>query len=55
MHCKAPNHNSGGCALKKQGISSEEAKKIVAAAAQQQTEEHTNEPINFTTQVTFCA
>lgn len=35
MHCKycgEENHNSGGCKLKKQGISSEEAKRMVATA-----------------------
>lgn len=34
-HCKGEGHNRGGCALRKQGISSEDAKKLVAVSAQQ--------------------
>ena len=38
-HCSEANHNSGGCKLKKQGITSVEAKKMVAnAQAQKQRE-----------------
>lgn len=40
-HCSEPNHNQGGCELKKQGITSIEAKKLVAikqAKAQREAE-----------------
>ncbi|XP_066160352.1 uncharacterized protein [Oryza sativa Japonica Group] len=48
-HCGEENHNSGGCNLKKQGISSEESKKIVATAKQaasMENEDNVNDPIN---------
>jgi hypothetical protein len=54
-HCKGPGHNCGGCALKKQGISSEEAKRIVAAEAHQQAHQDTTEPIQVLAQVKFCS
>lgn len=34
-HCSEPNHNAGGCKLKKMGFSSEDAKKLVATTQAQ--------------------
>ncbi|CAN6239724.1 unnamed protein product [Urochloa humidicola] len=60
-HCGAANHNSGGCQLKKDGISSEDAKRMVSATQQeqpmateplnvQQEQPMTTEPLNVTIQ-----
>jgi hypothetical protein len=46
-HSKVPDHNSKGCQLKKDGITSAAAKKLVAAAAQQQSEPQIDEPVQI--------
>ena len=51
-HCKAPHHNSGGCRLKKNGISSEDAKRMVAESQQAQlANQRIDEPLNAISQV----
>ena len=51
-HCKAPHHNSGGCRLKKDGISSEDAKRMVAESQQAQlANQRIDEPLNAISQV----
>lgn len=49
-HRRAPNHNSGGCRLKKDGISSEQAKRMVAASQKGQ-QESIDEPLNALGQI----
>jgi hypothetical protein len=46
-HCKRPDHNSRGCQLKKDCITSAAAKKLVAATAQQQPEPQIDEPVQI--------
>ncbi|XP_040380846.1 uncharacterized protein LOC121054682 [Oryza brachyantha] len=48
-HCKGSGHNSKGCKLKKDGISSEDAKKMVAAE-QQLSEPPSDDPVNVMSQ-----